>query len=62
MADQLKFTETESENPICPHCESEIKEVFARKVKGGWSVSYIYFCSMCKKVIGATDRKSIWAG
>ena len=58
----IKINETNNSNPICPHCEKEIKIVNSQKLDGLLGVRYIYFCSECHKVLGMSHRKGFWMG
>jgi uncharacterized protein with PIN domain len=58
----IKCIEDESKAPICPHCESEIIQVYTRKVEGLLGVRFIYFCDKCRKVLGLSHRKGFWMG
>jgi hypothetical protein len=39
---------------VCPHCESEIPEIYARKPRGpfGMGRGFMFFCPHCRKVLG----------
>jgi hypothetical protein len=45
---------SEEENPYCPHCGKELREIKEKKV--GWGFfkmgRFIYYCPLCKKVLG----------
>jgi len=56
------LVETESENPICPHCEKELKDILAKRITSTFGVRFVYFCSRCKKVLGISHRKGFWMG
>ena len=58
----IEIIETESEIPKCAHCEKEIKQLYAKKVKSTFGVRFIYFCRNCKKTLGLTQRKGFWMG
>ena len=57
-----QIIETDSENPICPHCENKITDIYARKMSSTFGVRFIYFCTKCKKVLGLSHRKGFWMG
>ncbi len=48
--------------PLCPHCEKRLTTVFFRELKGMFGKRYVYFCSMCEKVLGVSHRKGYWMG
>lgn len=58
----IKIIETETEIPVCPHCEKEIHQIFAKKIESSLGVRFIYFCSKCKKTLGVSHRKGFWMG
>ena len=57
-----QIVETESEQPLCPYCESKLNNIYARKLTSTFGVRYIYFCEKCKKVLGVSHRKGFWMG
>ena len=54
--------ETESENPVCPHCEKKLEQILAKRIQATFGVRFVYFCSKCKKVLGFSHRKGFWMG
>jgi formate dehydrogenase maturation protein FdhE len=58
----ITVTETESVQPVCPHCGEPITEVFAHRMQTTFGVRFIYICSLCKKVLGISHRKGFWMG
>ena len=50
------------ETPVCPHCNTSLREVWCRRVAGVFGKRYIYFCPHCRKVLGVTHRKGFWMG
>lgn len=48
--------------PLCPHCDTEVRQVYQRQVKTQFGKSYIFYCSNCRKVLGVTHRKGFWMG
>lgn len=58
----INLIEHTTENPICPHCEKEIRNIFTKKIEATFGVRYLYFCSECKKVLGISHRKGFWMG
>jgi len=56
---------TEEKNdivPLCPHCGAEIKTVHLRRLASTFGKRYIYFCQICRKVLGISHRKGFWMG
>ena len=47
--------------PLCPHCEQPASIQF-RALSGTLGKRYVYFCAMCKKVLGVSHRKGFWMG
>ena len=58
----ITVTETENVKPVCPHCEKEVRDVMATRLETVLGVRFIYFCGLCKKVLGVTHRKGFWMG
>jgi uncharacterized protein with PIN domain len=58
----IECVEISVELPICPHCNKMLKEVWNRPLKGVFGKRHIYFCSLCRKVLGVTHRKGFWMG
>lgn len=40
--------------PMCPYCETDLPEVYARRPKGGFGIGrgFVFFCPNCQKVLG----------
>jgi hypothetical protein len=58
----ITITETDSVHPVCPHCEKEISSVLATRLETFLGVRFMYFCGLCKKVLGISHRKGFWMG
>ncbi len=58
----IHVEEKENVNPICPHCEKDLKTVWIHPVKSTFGKRYVYFCPECKKTLGVTHRKGFWMG
>jgi hypothetical protein len=58
----IEIKDTQTETPICPHCEKEQHSINCREIRAGFGVRYIYFCDSCKKVLGISHRKGFWMG
>ncbi|MCB9249837.1 MAG: hypothetical protein H6613_15440 [Ignavibacteriales bacterium] len=58
----VNVIETETEKPICPHCEKQLNNILAQKCSTTLGVRFIYFCDKCKKVLGVSHRKGFWMG
>ena len=48
--------------PICPHCKTEITNVWYQELAGFLGKRYLYFCSHCRAVLGVSHRKGFWMG
>ena len=48
--------------PVCPHCEAPLRNVWMRELGGVLGKRYVYFCSQCRKVLGISHRKGFWMG
>ena len=47
-------------NPVCPHCDKTLTEVYAKSRGPGWFVlprNTIYFCPHCRKVLGLAQSR-----
>lgn len=53
--------ETEAD-PICPHCEATLREIWYRKLTTTLGVRYVYLCASCRKALGFSHRKGFWMG
>jgi DNA-directed RNA polymerase subunit RPC12/RpoP len=58
----MELIETESENPVCPHCGKELQKILAKRITSTFGVRFVYFCSKCKKTLGISHRKGFWMG
>ncbi|MCF8241330.1 MAG: hypothetical protein K9J16_08075 [Melioribacteraceae bacterium] len=58
----IKYEETSTEKPKCPHCEKEITKILSHQVESTFGKRYVYFCEVCKKVLGVSHRKGFWMG
>jgi hypothetical protein len=58
----MEIIESSNDTPICPFCEQPLNRLHARKVKSRFGVRFVYFCGLCKKVLGVSHRKGFWMG
>lgn len=58
----IRIEEDATANPLCPHCEAEIRTLSCRKVQSTLGVRYLYYCGECRKVLGVSQRKGFWMG
>lgn len=49
-------------NPVCPHCNSPVNQIYIHKIKSFLGKRFLYFCSNCHKVLGFSHRKAFWMG
>ncbi len=54
--------ENNERDPVCPHCENTVREVYFRALKAKFGRRYLYFCASCQKVLGISHRKGFWMG
>lgn len=54
--------ENNEHEPVCPHCESNVREVYFRQLKASFGRRYLYYCATCRKVLGISHRKGFWMG
>lgn len=48
--------------PLRPHCLSEVRTLWFQRLKGAVGKRYVYFCGICRKVLGLSHRKGFWLG
>ena len=48
--------------PICPHCKTELRELWSQTLAGFLGKRYIYFCPHCRSGLGVSHRKGCWMG
>ena len=58
----IECTKREDAQPICPHCSSQLRDVFYQQLGGVMGKRYVYFCGGCRKVLGISHRKGFWMG
>ena len=58
----LTFEKKEDIFPICPHCKTELKNVWFQEQKGDMGKRCIYFCPKCKCCLGISHRKGLTFG
>ena len=58
----ITVEEQNAVDPICPHCNTEIKKLLFQRLPGMLGVRYLYFCSKCRAVLGVSHRKGFWMG
>ncbi|MEM9281766.1 MAG: hypothetical protein AAGA96_08070 [Verrucomicrobiota bacterium] len=58
----IRTVENNTQTPVCPHCDEEISEVSVQRMSSSLGVRYLYFCSICRKVLGVSHRKGFWMG
>ena len=58
----IRCIEKNEEDPVCPHCNQPLQEVWFKALEGFLGRRYVYFCSACRKVLGVSHRKGFWMG
>jgi uncharacterized protein with PIN domain len=48
--------------PVCSHCQAELRTIWMQEIEGVLGRRYIYFCPQCRKVLGISHRKGFWMG
>jgi hypothetical protein len=56
---KIRVEERNDIAPLCPHCDEEIQTVWLRKLDSFFGKRYVYFCPLCRKVLGVTHRKGL---
>jgi hypothetical protein len=59
---KIPVTEMPNLDPVCPHCDRGLREIFMRELISALGKRYIYFCNHCTKVLGVSHRKGFWMG
>lgn len=51
---RIVSTRREDLQAVCPHCESELPEIFVKRPRGPFGIGqgYLFFCPSCRKVLG----------
>jgi uncharacterized protein with PIN domain len=62
IINMVKVEEKYDLSPVCPHCNQPIEKIFAKQLSGLLGRRYIYFCSLCSKVLGISHRKGFFMG
>ena len=58
----LELEQHDEVDPLCPHCNTPLRNLWFRELSGLAGRRYAYFCPHCKKVIGISHRKGFWMG
>ena len=48
--------------PWCPHCSESLHTIQYRSLSGLLGRRYVYFCAVCRKVLGISHRPGFWLG
>lgn len=48
--------------PVCPHCQAPLTSIHCRQLSSTFGKRYVYFCPICRKVLGVSHRKGFWMG
>jgi len=48
--------------PVCPHCEAKLRTIWMQEVRGILGRRYVYYCPVCRKVLGLSHRKGFFMG
>lgn len=59
---ELEAKDDGSVAPRCPHCNTDVRTIWYRKIRGTLGQRYVYFCSSCRAVLGVSHRKGFWMG
>jgi uncharacterized protein with PIN domain len=58
----IPLEKREDVQPVCPHCQAELRAVWMQELEGMLGKRYLYFCPNCRKVLGVSHRKGFWMG
>lgn len=58
---QLEVVKRDDLAPICPHCEQDLSEIYAKSQGAGFVMGKdtVYFCPHCSKVLGFAQSRMI---
>jgi len=59
---EIQIEDNPSVEPLCPHCEKEVRVLYLRQIESMLGVRYLYYCSECRKALGISHRKGFWMG
>ncbi|UCG33980.1 MAG: hypothetical protein JSU68_04950 [Phycisphaerales bacterium] len=62
MNGRITVEQRDDVQPVCPHCQNELRVVWQRGLSGMLGRRYVYFCPHCRKVLGISHRKGFWMG
>jgi hypothetical protein len=62
MVEQIPAVEDANVEPVCPYCEQPVKKICVRPIESTFGRRYLYFCCLCRKVLGVSHRKGFWMG
>ena len=57
----LKVVKRDDIAPVCPHCEKDLTEIYAKSQGAGFIMGKdtMYFCPHCSKVLGFSQSRMI---
>jgi hypothetical protein len=58
----MELQQKDGIDPICPHCDSRLKTMLFKELRGFLGRRYVYFCPTCQKILGVSHRKGFWMG
>ena len=60
-ASALNIVKRDDVSPMCPHCERELSEIYAKSQGAGFVIGKdtMYFCPHCSKVLGFAQSRMI---
>ena len=58
----MNLQEKRDVEPLCPHCEQPLGDMWFRELKGVFGRRYVYFCGKCRKILGVSHRKGFFMG
>jgi phage FluMu protein Com len=58
----IQIVERTDIQPKCPHCKTELPNIYIQELSGYLGKRYVYFCPRCHSVLGISHRKGFWMG
>lgn len=56
----IEMREKKDIEPICPHCDKPLLEIWFREIPSFFGRRYIYVCPNCRKCLSISHRKGYW--
>ena len=58
----IQLEQRDDLDPMCPFCKERLRTIAHRELSGTFGKRYVYFCALCRSVLGISHRKGFWMG